>query len=261
MVLSGGGARGIIHIGVLEALREAGMKPACIAGTSMGAIVGAFFAAGVEPKEMLRLLKKKNWLSMFRIKASFAGLLEMAYLQDILRQHVPDDFAELKVPLFVGATNLTTQDYQIFSEGRLHKAVVASASIPILFHPVQIGEHRFVDGGVINNMPSFACKGHCDRILGVDVNHVVFSRQPDNVKSIATEVFHMVVHANSREGLAACDALIRPFLGDAFDMLDFSKTDALYEVGYREGTKWLESLHAGSEEMLRTIGAGKAFAK
>ncbi len=239
LALSGGGARGVIHIGVLQAFDDAGIRPVCISGTSMGAIVGAFYAAGVRPGEMLALLKKRSWLRMFGIKASFAGFLEMTYLRSILEKHVPDDFDKLEIPFFAGATNLSNQSFEIFSTGSVWQAVVASASIPILFTPVKIGSSRYVDGGVINNVPSDALKGKCDFILGVDVNNVQFRNQPDNIKAIAIEVFNIVVQNNSKSGLDKCDALINPHLGSEFDMLDFSKTDALYERGYTEGKAWI----------------------
>ncbi len=246
LALSGGGARGIIHIGVLQAFDEAGLRPACISGASMGAIVGSFYAAGVRPEEMLKLLKKKNWLSMFRIKASFSGFLELAYLRTILEKYVPNDFDSLEIPFYAGATNLTKHTYEVFHTGSVHQAVLASASIPILFVPVMIGDCRYVDAGVMNNVPSEVLVGKCDNILGVDVNNVVLNKPSDNIKTIATEVFHIVVQHNSAEGLSHCDAIISPQLGAEFDMLDFSKTDALYEIGYKEASEWIKSgcLHA-----------------
>ena len=98
LALSGGGARGIIHVGVLQALDEAGIRPACIAGTSMGAIIGGLYAGGVKPKAMLEMLSKKSWYRMFGLKASFSGLLRMTYLQTVLEELLTDDFKELEMP-------------------------------------------------------------------------------------------------------------------------------------------------------------------
>ncbi len=242
LALSGGGARGIIHVGVLQALDEAGIRPACIAGTSMGAIVGGLYAGGVKPKAMLEMLSKKSWYRMFGLKASFSGLLRLTYLQTVLEELLTDDFKELEMPFFVGTTNLTKRTYEVFASGSLHQAIMASASIPVIFAPVVIGESKYVDGGVINNVPSAACKGLCDKILGVDVNNVSSGGHVENMKSIAVEIFNIVVCNNSKEGLQGCDAIIRPDLGHRFDMLDFSKNIELYQIGYDSCKNWIESL-------------------
>ncbi len=243
LALSGGGARGIIHVGVLQALEEAGLRPACIAGTSMGAIVGGLYAGGVKPKTMLDMLSKKSWYSMFGLKASFSGLLKMTYLQTVLEDLLTDDFKELEMPFFVGTTNLTKRTYEVFSSGSLHQAIMASASIPVIFAPIAIGESKYVDGGVFNNMPSAACKDLCDKILGVDVNNVGSGGHVDNMKSIAMEIFNIMVYNSSKEGLQGCDAIIRPDLGHRFDMLDFSKNIELYQIGYDSCKTWIETLH------------------
>lgn len=250
IALSGGGARGIIHLGVLQALDEAGIKLACIAGTSIGAVIGGLYAGGVTPEAMLSMLSKKNWYNMFRLKPSISGFLHMKYLEKVLKEHLSDDFGDLNIPFFAGATNLTEQRYEVFSAGPLHKAIMASASIPILFGPVIINGSKYVDGGVINNIPSEACFGHCDKILGVDVNHIVSSSPLDNIKEIAVEIFHIVVSNNSKTGLEQCDALIQPDLGKEFDMLDFSKTKPLYEIGLKEGRKWIESVRQNDNVLI-----------
>lgn len=241
LALSGGGARGIIHMGVISALEDAGMRPAAISGTSMGAIVGVLYAAGMNPHEMLTLIKKRSWLKMFRLKASFSGFLENAYLRQVLSQNVPKTFEELKMPVYIGVTNLTKKRYDVFHTGPLHNAVLAASAIPVLFSPVHIHGERFVDGGVLNNIPAEPLREACNLVLGVDVNNIVFTEENENFRRIATEVFHLVVHNNSNSGLKICDAVIRPYLGSEFDMFDFSRADALFEIGYSEGKEWLSS--------------------
>lgn len=240
LALSGGGARGIIHLGVLKAMDEAGMAPVCIAGTSMGAIIGGLYAAGVSPDRMLGMLTKKSWYNMFGFKASFSGLLQQKYLQSVLDNNVPERFESLQIPLFVGVTNLTTKDYEVFREGPLHKPLLAAASMPVLFAPVEMNGMKYVDGGVIDNLPSSACFGHCDKILGVDVNNMCATGSLDNMKSVAVEIFHIVIHNNSKAGLQTCDEVIRPELGSQYEMFDFSKTKELYEIGYMEGHNWVQ---------------------
>lgn len=242
LALSGGGARGIIHVGVLKALDEVGIAPACIAGTSMGAIVGGFYAGGLTPDEMLRHFRKQNWIKMFGLRASLSAFLEMKYLRSMLEERLPHSFEALAIPFFCGVTNLDTRSFEALSSGDLHLAITASASIPILFPPVTIDGHKYVDGGVTNNIPSCAIKDSCDKVLAVDVNRMAPARKIDNIKDISIEVFHTTIYNNSREGLELADEVIAPEMGNRFDLLDFAKADQLFELGYAEGMKWIEKV-------------------
>ena len=241
LALSGGGARGIIHIGVLKAFDDAGFKPTCISGASMGAVVGALYAAGMKPDEMMDLISDRGFLKMFKLKASFSGFLEMSFLKKVLNAHLPETFEELNIPLFVSATNLSTHELTTFHTGVIYKTVLASVSIPILFAPVEIEGEKYVDGGIVNNLPAFACAEHCDKILGVEVNYGNFTNDLENMKNVAIEVFHIMISKNSEQGITECNSLIRPMLTAEFQFLDFSKSQELYEIGVEEGRNWLKA--------------------
>lgn len=239
--LSGGGARGIVHVGILQAFENHGFKPVCVSGTSMGAIVGALYAKGMKPREMMDLLSSKSFLQMFRFKASLSGLLEMSYLKEVMSKHLPETFEELEIPFFAAATNLTRYELRIFYSGPLYEAVVASASIPVLFAPVEIDGEKYVDGGVIDNLPVEVCRNYCDRILAVEVNLGKFSENLNNMRGVATEVFHIVVDRSSQNGLEKADAVIRPELDPSFKLLDFSRNEELFEIGLLEGERWIKT--------------------
>ena len=239
--LSGGGARGIVHVGILQAFENHGFKPVCVSGTSMGAIVGALYANGMKPKEMMELLSSKSFLQMFRFKASLSGLLEMSYLKEVMREHLPETFEELQIPFFAAATNLTRYELRIFDSGKLYEAVVASASIPVLFAPVEIDGEKYVDGGVIDNLPVEICSKYCDRVVAVEVNLGKFTENLDSMRGVATEVFHIVVNRSSLNGLEKADAVIRPDLDPSFKLLDFSRNEELFEIGLMEGEQWLRT--------------------
>ncbi len=239
--LSGGGARGILHVGVLQAFENHGFKPICISGTSVGAIVGALYAKGIKPKTMMELLSSKGFLHMFRFKASLSGLLEMKYLKKLMSEHLPETFEELQLPFFAAATNLSRHELRIFDSGNLHEAVLASASIPVLFAPVVVDEEKYVDGGLIDNLPVEACQKYCDRVVAVEVNKGKFTEKLDNMRGVATEVFHLVVDRSSQNGLDKADSVIRPELDSTFKLLDFSRNDELFEIGLLEGERWIKS--------------------
>src|SRR5262245_2545589 len=106
LALSGGGARGAAHIGVIEALEEFGVKPTHISGTSAGSIVGALYAYGLSPKEILGIIGQVSMFSAVRLTLAPGGLLRMDGLRDLLKAHLPPDFASLKKPLSVAAVDL-----------------------------------------------------------------------------------------------------------------------------------------------------------
>lgn len=241
IALSGGGARGIIHIGVLQAFEELGFKPVSVSGTSIGAIVGALYASGMKPEKMLELVSDRGFLRMFSFKASFSGFLEMSYLKKVLQEHLPETFEELNLPFSAAATNLSRHETVIFNSGALHQAVIASASIPVLFAPVLINNDKYIDGGVINNLPAAACRAHCDKVLGVEVNFGNFTPDLKNMKNVAIEVFYIMLNNNSRIGMEECDSLIRPELNGEFQLFDFTKSEKLFEIGRVEGIKWLNA--------------------
>ncbi len=248
LALSGGGARGILHLGVLQALEERGVEISCIAGTSIGAIIGAMYAAGHSPEMMLKLLSGKSFLNMFSLKPSFRGLLEMKYLKRVLQAELPNDFETLKIPFYACSTNLSKQEEVVFHAGDLHQAVMASCCIPILFDPIVIDGNLYVDGGVLNNLPAIYCQGQCDKILGVDSNYGQFNPRLNNIKDIAMEVFHLTVQRNTADGLKLCDAVIRPFLTPTYHMMDFTKAKDLFDLGREETLKWFDNRLLESKE-------------
>ncbi|MEM9050483.1 MAG: patatin-like phospholipase family protein [Bacteroidota bacterium] len=241
LALSGGGARGIAQVGVLQAIYETGLKPTCISGTSIGAIVGALFAAGMTPKDMLKLLSGKRFLNLFRLKPSLSGLLGMKYLEEVLQQYLPDTFEELEIPLHVFATNLSQGTCVDFHSGSVRNPVIASSSIPVLFQPVEIEGEKYVDGGVLNNLPAEACRSSCDYVLGVEVNKGKFTQNLNTMGHVALEVFYLVVNQNSHYGMQVCDHVIRPEMEASFDLLDFSKAQKLFDIGYEKGKIWVRN--------------------
>ncbi|HKL39648.1 MAG TPA: patatin-like phospholipase family protein [Cryomorphaceae bacterium] len=248
LALSGGGARGLVQVGVLQAIEECGLKPSCISGTSIGAVVGSLYAAGMKPMDMLALLSGKGFLNLFRLKPSLSGLLGMKYLEEVLDKNLPETFAELPIPLHVFATNLSRGECVDFHSGELRQPILASASIPILFEPVTINGEKYVDGGVMNNLPAEACLSSCSYVLGVEVNKGKFTQNLKTMKNVALEVFHLVVNRSSEEGMKVCDYVLRPEMEASFDLLDFSKAKNLFDLGYEEGLVWAKSFKSDQDK-------------
>ncbi|QNH04559.1 patatin-like phospholipase family protein [Pseudomonas sp. B11D7D] len=173
LVLGSGGARGYAHIGVIEELQARGYEIGCIAGCSMGAVVGGIFAAGklheyrewtesLDYLDVLRLLDVSFRLGAIRGERVFGRIQEI--VGDV-------DIENLDIPFTAVATDLTNQQEIWFQEGCLHQAMRASAAIPSLFTPVIQGKRMLVDGGLLNPLPIVpVVSSHCDLIIAVNLN-------------------------------------------------------------------------------------------
>ncbi len=239
--LSGGGARGFAHLGVLQALYEYEIYPDAIAGVSAGAIAGVFIASGMQPKEAMSILKDRGLFKYSKIRIPKDGFMSLDGLEEMVLEEISQkNIEELKIKLWVVVTNLNKGRTEYIDEGAIHRAIKASASIPILFSPVEINGEMYVDGGVMDNLPVKPLVACCDKILGVSINPLNEEGRLDNLVQIASRVFHLGVNANALENKQKCDLLIEPVDLSGFDLLDSSKSDDLFEVGYEYTMKVLD---------------------
>lgn len=186
VALGSGAARGLAHIAYIEALDELGLKPAVIAGSSIGALIGSGWANGMSGAELrehaygvlgsLQQIAATLWT---RNRPSLKGMLESGLSMQVnslgiagafLPEGFPDDFAHLKVPFHVVATNFYSWSEVVFSEGPLRPAIAASMAIPSVFRPVALNGSYFLDGGVTNPLPLNLVAPHVDVTIGIDVH-------------------------------------------------------------------------------------------
>lgn len=181
LVLSGGGARGFAHIGVLRALERAGAQFDVVAGTSMGAILGAMYAGGRSADEIYEIALKTSWRDVVDISLQ-AGLIKGDRFETFLASHLPADFSDLDLPFAVTTTDIETGEDVLITEGDLVKAVRASSSFPGAIEPIQFLGRTLADGGIVNNLPVAAATVlGANRIVASDVTaarHSVY-RTPD----------------------------------------------------------------------------------
>jgi NTE family protein len=160
VALSGGGFRGMAHIGVLRALERGGLKPDFIAGTSAGSLVGALYASGKSADEIEDLASNIFW----------PKLLGSGGLANFCRDHLPRSFAELAIPLNVVVTVLPSKQPVVFETGDLAQAIAASCAMPWLFRRVKIGDSMYTDGGWGCVLPAVVCRNHgCRKVISSDV--------------------------------------------------------------------------------------------
>jgi len=172
--LGGGAARGLSHIGVLKVLREHGITPDIIVGTSIGAIIGALYAGGLEPDDIEKLVLGLDWkrlVYLFDMTLPLSGLLQGKRVVSLLRSILGDlTFPQLRCDFACVATDIINGEQVVLSDGSLVEAVRASISIPGIFTPVPIKGRYLVDGGLINTVPVSVCREMgAEYVVGVNV--------------------------------------------------------------------------------------------
>lgn len=235
--LSGGGARGIFHAGFLQALDEANLKPEAIAGASMGAIVGAFYAAGVSPREMLKAIKTPDLMHFRSWIGLKGGIGSMAVMREQLLTTIGfDNFDQLSIPLTVSVTNINTGKSELITSGNLIDAVVASASIPVVFAPVKIGDQYYLDGGLTLNMPINCLEKTGRLIIGLHCNYLGEDDvKYDSLWPIIERSLRIVVNNTMSDQMEACDLYVSSKKMQNYHTFDFEKANEIFDIGYASG--------------------------
>jgi NTE family protein len=248
LALGGGGARGIAHIAVLEALDDLGLAPKAIAGSSVGAMIGAAYAAGMSGRDIRRhvvaLAHNRSEILRRLVAAragSFASLFTGGFgsaaqvdgekfCSQFLPDSLPKDFNELKIPLTVMASDLYRREQVAITSGPLHCALAASIALPTLVRPIVIGDRILVDGGATNPLPFDQLRGRADIIIAVDV-----SGEPNDARRDVPSPWEAILNTILVMGNAiimeklkhgAPDLIIRPNVG-LFRTLDFFQASAI----------------------------------
>jgi len=244
IVISGGAIRGIAHLGVMKALAEAGVKFDLIAGTSIGAIIGAFIAHGYEPKEIFEFYKTTNPFKHLRPKLPGQGLLSAGKLFDEFKQHFQvDTFEGLDIPLFVTTTNLTLGEKAVFHEGPLFPVLKAASAVPLVFNPVEIEGQLHADGGLMSNMPVEPLLGKCDYLIGINVNPIGEDHELSSMNDILLRTLHLSIWGNTNKNIEKLDVYIEPQELKGISLIDQSKMQEIFDAGYHSGQKSIENIH------------------
>lgn len=270
LVLSGGGARGLTHVGVLKVLHEMKVPIDYIAATSMGAIVGGLYASGMKPDDMQRHLSGVSWPTIlsdspprrdigFRRKEEesafplgfemgygdgqvlwFKGALSGSNLELFLHELTRnadsiDDFDKLPIPYRAVSTNMVTGAEVVFDHGRLYQAMRASMSVPGMFSPVELDGRILGDGGLVNNLPVDIVRSMgADIVIAVNIGTPLMSRdQLQSVVGYASQMINILTEQNVRAQLAQLrpgDILISPDLGN-LTFIDFAAAPKFVQLG------------------------------
>jgi NTE family protein len=249
LALGGGGARGLAHIVVAEALDDIGLRPVAIAGTSIGAIIGAGYAAGMSGRDMRRyaihmahnradVMRRMMRARAGRLRSLFGGGLGDATRLDaermceqFLPDTLPEEFSGLAVPLTVVASDLYRRREVVFSDGPLRRALAASIALPTIMRPVLHDGQILVDGGATNPLPFEHLRGRADLIAAVEISGPPTlsprSEVPNALECLYATVLvmtHSIIAEKLRHG--APDLLLQPNVG-SFRALGFLQASAI----------------------------------
>lgn len=271
LVLSGGGARGIAHVGVLKALEGQGIRPDCIAGTSMGALVGALYAGGYSAARIEQIVRSVDWQRIYSGRPERA-LVPLARRMDEMRPLVrvgfdlwhlrlppaaePDfrlrrflvsllaapsvragrDFDRLAIPFRAVAADLATGERVVLGEGSLEEAVRASIAAPVTLEPVRAQGRWLVDGGVVDNMPVGVARDMgAEVVVAVDTRSPPAQPRPDgDVVDVATQLADVLIRHRNDDFLRDPDVVVRPAL-DGVTNTDYSQFERAIAAGERVG--------------------------
>ena len=237
--LSGGAAIGYAHLGLLQAAEEAGFKPDCVAGTSMGAIMGMMYAAGYSPQQIRQIIKDEKMDNLFHVAFPSVpkpgGFVSTSRIQRILRKYVPDNsFESLKTKFYCCASNMETLQAEYHGSGnQLVQCVMASAAIPGIFAPVKVNGTYLLDGGIQDHLP---VKPLIDEGCDVRIGSCLLIEKPGKKK-----LYQLWIHAALYASFSTCQRTIGQFTDvimvdpGKYRLSDFKALDALYDIGYKAG--------------------------
>lgn len=250
LALGGGGARGLAHVLMFEVFDELGVKPRSIAGTSIGAIMGALYASGLSAKDIRELItawlsteSKKwsravvsmnilKWIDLIDPSLGRGGLISSDKFLGFLHQAIKQSsFQELKIPLKIVATDFWKGEQAVFESGELLPAVKASMALPGIFDPVTVGDRIFIDGGAVNPLPYDLLMRESGTIVAIDVSGTVTDRAdaPPAFFETIFQTFHVMGQSilADKLRLQRPDIYIKPDIVDV-KALDFLKAKDIY---------------------------------
>lgn len=255
LVLSGGGVRGAAHAAVLKVLEENNLAPTMLSGSSAGAIAGALYAADYTPDNILTFFKENTnvfqWKHFARSKPGILDAEKFAKLFDPwLKGHT---FESLSKKMHICVTDVLNGTFRFFSSGELVRPLLASAAVPGVFSPVEIGENWYIDGGTMNNFPIEPLAGRCELLIGsfVSPKETIHKSELSNTLRLINRASDLTFLSSSAYKFGQCDFVFMPQELSRYGTFDHKKVEEIYKVGYEHASRKIGDL-------LEAIGRGGA---
>jgi NTE family protein len=235
LALSGGAARGAIHLGVIAALERNNVEIAAVSGTSIGAVIAVSVGSGVSAFDMLRLFKSRAFRKVFQFNYFKKGILRINEKATILKEIAPiDRLEQMKIPTFVTCVDLPSGEIVRFNEGETIKLAIASSALIPIFRPIVYENYTLIDGGFMDNLPVEPLLGLSYPV--VSVNLFPLNTQPKStIFSGLERAIYLSILASSKQQIEQSDLCISDSLLDDFGLFTFKQLEACFELGYRKG--------------------------
>ena len=244
--MSGGGARGFAHVGALMAIEEAGLKPDIIAAVSAGSVIAVLYAAGVPFDEMTGIFDKKGFTDFASMSMGDGGLMRIDKFKKCIMQTINKfgsykNFEDLKIPTYVGATDIDHGCEVEFHSGPIGDRMAASCSIPIIFKPIKIEGVNYVDGGVLRNLPAWAIRKHCKTLIGLNCAPLDRGYKFKNsMIDVTLRTYSLMSKSNTLQDLELCDYVVRTPGTSRFGTFDLKALREAVRIGYDATSKVLD---------------------
>ncbi len=240
--LSGGGLRGAAHVGAIKFLEEQGVEVTAVSGSSAGAIVGLFLAAGLKSDDMLEFLKSLEKKELFAWASGDIGLFKMERLENKLHETLNiKDYSELKIPLHTCVTNIDTGEPSYINSGDVVAYTIASSTITPLFAAKIIGENAYIDGGFSDNLPVKPLQTYNEKSLAININPLR-GEELSTFKSLTIRSILIMIRSNSIPAKKLADAFFEVKGVANMHLFNFYEIDMAYEAGYSELKEQWEKL-------------------
>lgn len=243
LALSGGGARGFAHAGAIQAMLEVGLKPEVVCGVSAGSVVAVMYAAGIQPREMLRLFESLSFgdLASWTMPTS-GGLFRLDKFKEFIRSVIKyERLEQLPVPTVVCATDFDSGQKVAFREGNIADCVAASCCIPIVFRPQVIDGVRYVDGGVLANLPAWAIREECQFLAGVNCSPPSKEEPGDGMLDVALRTYQLMAKNNVVSDMELCDMALSVNEIAKYKVFDLEGIEMVFDSGYRTAMEFFAS--------------------
>jgi NTE family protein len=253
LALSGGGTRGLAHIGVLQAFEDSGIRPDYLSGTSIGAFAASLYAFGVPLREIRSIGQGMSPVNVSKLKLSRYALFSNEELARLIQSKIGKArIEEALIPLAVIAVDIGTGEKIVLRQGEVAPAVMASNAVPGIYRPVIIDGRMMVDGGIVEDVPISPLRPMgADTVVAVNLSADRRYRPPDDIIDIILNALDIAIDEDTKAQVKAADVLIEPQLSH-FRRMDVSQIDALIAEGYRAASASVEKIRAALE---RTAGS------
>ena len=236
LVLSGGGVKGLAHIGIIKYIEEIGLEVTHISGSSAGALTGVLYASGMPADDILDYFLKTSILTIKNYSFGKPGFLDLLkYEPEIIQLIGTNTFEDLKRKFYVTAANLFTSEERVFWKGELIRPVLASACFPMVFSPIEIDGEWYADGGIVNNFPVENIPLDVDHIIGVNLNYVsaIDESSLTNSFAVVERSFNVMMNAQTRKKSKICSIYISPPDLADIGIFEMKNRKKAFEIGYQ----------------------------